>query len=484
MSTARARSAGASRSSPPREVVSPALTPTTAAARPKRPSCGSRGTATPAERSPPPSNRHASPPPTGADGRPALTSNGTSGRWKDAADKATGVSSVVVAVRVRPISSVAASAGHQPGLRSGATSVTLSPGKSETRFGFDLVFGEDATQEAVYEEVGAPILRKALQGFNATIFAYGQTGSGKTHTMMGDVDAPGVIPRMASELFFCVDKALAAAPDRKFLLTCSYLEIYNEVLHDLLQPAPRHGEKRVALEVGEHPSLGVHVKGLLERPVRSEHDIISLLAAGSHRRATAATLMNERSSRSHSIFVVRMQQQEQVAGNAAQKRETWSRINLVDLAGSERMGKTGAAGVQARARAPRSTPASLSLAHHITCHVHATPPFSLLLSLLLTPHLRRADEGGHQHQPIPLGARLGDHRARPPLGGCAPPSQWFTPSLPHPFFKVIIALADSARRNRPTFVPYRNSKLTRVLQARARAPRNQPWVPPHTSPAT
>ena len=382
MSTARARSAGASRSSPPREVVAP-VTPTTA--RPKRPSCGSRGTATPAERSPPPSNRHASPPPTGADGRPALTSNGTSGRWKDAADKATGVSSVVVAVRVRPISSVAASAGHQPGLRSGATSVTLSPGKSETRFGFDLVFGEDATQEAVYEEVGAPILRKALQGFNATIFAYGQTGSGKTHTMMGDVDAPGVIPRMASELFFCVDKALAAAPDRKFLLTCSYLEIYNEVLHDLLQPAPRHGEKREALEVGEHPSLGVHVKGLLERPVRSEHDIISLLAAGSHRRATAATLMNERSSRSHSIFVVRMQQQEQVAGNAAQKRETWSRINLVDLAGSERMGKTGAAGVQARARARRAASPLRRASLTTSPATSMRPHLSLFSSLFSSP---------------------------------------------------------------------------------------------------
>ena len=137
-----------------------------------------------------------------------------------------GVSSVVVAVRVRPLP---ADSTQSPSIRCGATSLTLSPGKSETRFNFDLVFGEDATQEAVYAEVGAPILRKALQGFNATIFAYGQTGSGKTHTMMGDTEQPGVVPRMASELFFCVDKALEESPDTKFLLTCSYLEIYNEV---------------------------------------------------------------------------------------------------------------------------------------------------------------------------------------------------------------------------------------------------------------
>jgi hypothetical protein len=79
-----------------------------------------------------------------------------------------GVSSVVVAVRVRPLPAVSS---QSPSMRCGATSLTLSPGKSETRFNFDLVFGEDVTQEAVYAEVGAPILRKALQGFNATIFA-------------------------------------------------------------------------------------------------------------------------------------------------------------------------------------------------------------------------------------------------------------------------------------------------------------------------
>lgn len=303
-----------------------------------------------------------------------------------------GVSSVVVAVRVRPLP---ADSTQSPCISCGATSLTLSPGKSETRFNFDLVFGEDATQEAVYAEVGAPILRKALQGFNATIFAYGQTGSGKTHTMMGEAEEPGVVPRMASELFFCVDKALEASPDTKFLLTCSYLEIYNEVLHDLLQPPPKKGEPRQVLEVGEHPTLGVHVKGLLERPVRCETDVLSLLAAGSHRRATAATLMNDRSSRSHSIFVVWMQRQEAVPAAAgstsSQRREISARINLVDLAGSERMAKSGARGETMK-------------------------------------------EGININQSL---SALGS---------------------------VIIALAEAARKNRPQFVPYRNSKLTRVLQ--------------------
>ena len=171
-----------------------------------------------------------------------------------------GVSSVVVAVRVRPLP---ADSTQSPSIRCGATSLTLSPGKSETRFNFDLVFGEDATQEAVYAEVGAPILRKALQGFNATIFAYGQTGSGKTHTMMGDTEQPGVVPRMASELFFCVDKALEESPDTKFLLTCSYLEIYNEVRHGrplplLATPQPATPPPTTQPPATHHPPPTTH----------------------------------------------------------------------------------------------------------------------------------------------------------------------------------------------------------------------------------
>ena len=86
-----------------------------------------------------------------------------------------------MAVRVRPLPND--SCPQQPSVRCTSTSLTLSPGKSETTYGFDLVFGEDSTQEAVYAEVGAPILRKALQGFNATIFAYGQVGRRPRHRL-------------------------------------------------------------------------------------------------------------------------------------------------------------------------------------------------------------------------------------------------------------------------------------------------------------
>jgi hypothetical protein len=155
-----------------------------------------------------------------------------------------------------------------------------------------------------------------------------------------------------------VDKLLEGGSETKFLLTCSYLEIYNEVLYDLLQPTkkslpPRagsHGALKGAegggLEIKEHASLGVFVKGLLELPVRNRKQLMGYLSAGSARRATAGTMMNARSSRSHSIFTISIQQQTRLPpaeeGGGEQKREVWSKLNLVDLAGSERASKSGA----------------------------------------------------------------------------------------------------------------------------------------------
>ena len=110
-------------------------------------------------------------------------------------------SSVTVAVRVRPVAE-----GEARATRTTPNSITLSPKKCERTFAFDRVYGEDATQEQIYADLGAPILRRGLQGFNGTIFAYGQTGSGKTHTMLGeaagDGSAAGIIPRLGEELFF------------------------------------------------------------------------------------------------------------------------------------------------------------------------------------------------------------------------------------------------------------------------------------------
>lgn len=321
------------------------------------------------------------------------------------AEAAAGVpESIIVGVRVKPAPD-SASAVHVI-VDKEAGRVCVSPGVNERAFQFDHAYAADSTQQQIYEELGAPILRKALQGFNGTIFAYGQTGSGKTHTMSGDGtdDGAGIVPRLGEELFFVVDQALSEDPDRKFLLTASYLEIYNECLHDLLRPAPRRsgsGARRDAgpaasgsepLEIKEHPSLGVHVKGLVEMPVRDRRQLARLMSDGNARRATGETLMNARSSRSHAVFSLRVTQQEAVAGtDGKERRERWSKINLVDLAGSERASKSGA-------------------------------------------------EGGRLKEGIAINVSLSA------LGN------------------VIIALASAGKGGKRPHVPYRNSKLTRVLQ--------------------
>jgi hypothetical protein len=107
------------------------------------------------------------------------------------------------------------------------TSIVISPGeKGEQRYHFDSVYDCSASQTQIYADLGAPILRKALEGFNGTIFAYGQTGSGKTFTMSGGESvgggALGIVPQLGDELFFLVDQMLEQTPDTKFLLTVRF----------------------------------------------------------------------------------------------------------------------------------------------------------------------------------------------------------------------------------------------------------------------
>jgi hypothetical protein len=179
--------------------------------------------------------------------------------------------------------------------------------------------------------LGEPLLHKALDGYNCTIFAYGQTGSGKTFNMTGTPEQPGIIPRLNEALFDRID---SAPPNLRFLVTVSYLEIYNEHVHDLLNP---HGRD---MKIREHPKLGVYVEGLAELVVKSHDDIQRLQEQGNRIRTVAATNMNMESSRSHSIFMVKVEQKDMDKESNAFR----SIVNLVDLAGSERADSTGATG--------------------------------------------------------------------------------------------------------------------------------------------
>jgi len=185
--------------------------------------------------------------------------------------------------------------------------------------------------------LGRDILDNAFQGYNACIFAYGQTGSGKSFTMMGSEDAKGIIPRLCDSLFDLIAKQQSS--ELMYKVEVSYMEIYNEKVHDLLDPKAN----KQSLKVREHKVLGPYVDGLSQLAVTSFQDIDNLMTEGNKSRTVAATNMNSESSRSHAVFSVVLTQtltdtQTGVVG------EKVSRMSLVDLAGSERAVKTGAVG--------------------------------------------------------------------------------------------------------------------------------------------
>ena len=195
----------------------------------------------------------------------------------------------------------------------------------------------DAQQEHLYECIGKPLLRKAFDGYNVSILAYGQTGSGKTYSMIGTSSQPGLIPRFFDELF-----ARKQELDRLVLKThiqISYYEIYNEKIYDLLGPAEA-AKTNTPLQIRENPQTGPYIVNLLTLSANSASDAKLWLDIGNKRRATASTNMNQKSSRSHSVFQITLTQ---VIEHSSKKTEDslaqWvtSRINLVDLAGSERI---------------------------------------------------------------------------------------------------------------------------------------------------
>ncbi|XP_046384192.1 kinesin-like protein KIF13A isoform X3 [Ischnura elegans] len=194
-----------------------------------------------------------------------------------------------------------------------------------------------ASQEVVFNCLGRDILDNAFQGYNACIFAYGQTGSGKSYTMMGSGDSKGIIPRLCDSLFERIAQKENAELSCK--VEVSYMEIYNEKVHDLLDPKPN----KKSLRVREHNVLGPYVDGLSQLAVAAYEDIDALMAEGNKSRTVAATNMNSESSRSHAVFSVILTQTltDSASGVSGEKV---SRMSLVDLAGSERAVKTGAIG--------------------------------------------------------------------------------------------------------------------------------------------
>lgn len=221
------------------------------------------------------------------------------------------------------------------------TQLHLSTGKpiasSATMYTFDHIYDWDSQTQHIYDDFAKEIVAKTIEGFNGTIFAYGQTSSGKTHTMHGDAENIGIIPLAIADVF----DTISCQQHREFLVRVSYMEIYNEVVRDLLVP------QGPSLKIHEDLERGVFVGDLKEEVVLSPEDVLAYMAAGEEHRHVGATNMNERSSRSHTIF--RMVIESRGRSTSADDTDSAVRVstlNLVDLAGSERSSATGAEGLR------------------------------------------------------------------------------------------------------------------------------------------
>lgn len=328
---------------------------------------------------------------------------------------------VKVAVRCRPMSEKELSAGYEPIIEfeseqrivvhdvSEQPSDQLGTKSGERRnishvYNFDQVFDWESRQHDVYDQVCRPVVDSVLEGFNGTIFAYGQTGTGKTYTMEGlrsehfhagsskqdkrrhssssfmkgespndnatkasnggistssnhfreqDHQHVGIIPRTFEQIFDHV----ARNREIQFLIRASYLEIYQEEIRDLLKK-----DKTNKLELHERSDIGVFVKDLTSFVCKSIGEIERVMRVGNQNRIVAATDMNEHSSRSHAIFMItieqlkldtKLQRESQVVGVKSRQSSVdvddlarkdgvirVGKLNLVDLAGSERQRKT------------------------------------------------------------------------------------------------------------------------------------------------
>ncbi|WKX95060.1 hypothetical protein Q1695_011929 [Nippostrongylus brasiliensis] len=258
------------------------------------------------------------------------------------------MSSVKVAVRVRPFNQREIANGSRCIIGMNGTTTTISgstPDKCHS-FNFDhsyWSYSKDdahfASQVQVYQELGVEMLEHAFEGYNVCIFAYGQTGGGKSYTMMGkpgDENEMGIIPRLCNDLFARVKSN--SDSNVQYSVEVSYMEIYCERVKDLLNPNSGGN-----LRVREHPLLGPYVDDLTKMAVCSYQDICNLMDEGNKARTVAATNMNSTSSRSHAVFTIVLTQKRHCP-DANLDTEKVSKISLVDLAGSERATSTGAEG--------------------------------------------------------------------------------------------------------------------------------------------
>ena len=197
-------------------------------------------------------------------------------------------------------------------------------------FKFDKIFTKEITSEKIYLDICQDVIRSFIKGINGTIFVYGQTTSGKTYTMLGNVDYPGILPCSLKNLFDLLEKE-KKEKNLSFNLYCSYIEIYNEIIHDLIGDS-------TGCKIVEDNKYGLIVPEAQKICINSFEEGIQLKDIGEEKRQYKDTIINDYSSRSHTIFQLYLETTIQDNKNNT-LRNKYSLLNLVDLAGSERINK-------------------------------------------------------------------------------------------------------------------------------------------------
>ncbi|KAI1613935.1 centromeric protein E [Exophiala viscosa] len=254
---------------------------------------------------------------------------------------------VIVSVRVRPDAGTTNSSRSEgEWMVDGRRSLVAYRGKEGGDYHYDNVFNTYDDNAKVYDAAAKRLVRRVMEGYHGTVFAYGMTGTGKTFSMQGTMSSPGVIPLAITDIFSYIRET----PHREFLLRVSYLEIYNEKIHDLLATPVGGGiggPQQEEIKLREDSKRGVYATPLKEEIVQSPTQLLRVIHRGDTARRTGSTQYNARSSRSHAVVQIVVESRERIPGSGAMhengKRVAMlpggvrvSTLSLIDLAGSER----------------------------------------------------------------------------------------------------------------------------------------------------
>ncbi|XP_006889798.1 PREDICTED: kinesin-like protein KIF19-like [Elephantulus edwardii] len=249
---------------------------------------------------------------------------------------------LMVALRIRPLKDAeleegATTIAHKVGDQ---MMVLMDPGEDsedplrphrsrEKTFIFDMVFDQHASQEDVYRATTQHLVKGVVSGYNATVFAYGPSGAGKTYTMLGMDAEPGIYLQTLTDLFQALEET---SDNMDYSVSMSYLEIYNEVIRDLLNPSLGF------LDLREDSRGSIQIAGITEVSTSNAQEIMQLLTKGNRERTQEPTATNRTSSRSHAVLQVTVRQRSR--DSELTEATHIGRLFMVDLAGSERASQT------------------------------------------------------------------------------------------------------------------------------------------------